>query len=355
MSRSKRSTLHRILTGMILVLLFCPAAFGNDELPRKDTSWTLRFTLENDLFANTDENYTNGIKLTWISPDLTASRDNNELPAWGSSIIDLMPLSDAPAIQRNVGFALGQKIFTPRDIERTDLIRNDRPYAAWLYLSAAFYNKTPKSMDTYELQLGVVGPAALGEEAQNSVHRLRGFSEAKGWANQLQNEPGILLLAERKWRVFQYSDPETHLGMDIISHLGGSVGNILTYVNTGAEFRFGWNVPTDFGTSLIRPGGDAGSPSNNRDTRFSKSDHFALYFFVAYSGRLVLRDIFLDGNTFASSHRVDKKYLVGDLIMGASTLLGDFKLSYAQVFRSKEFKGQGGGSSFGSISISYTF
>ena len=107
--------------------------------------------------------------------------------------------------------------------------------------------------------------------------------------------------------------------------------------------------------SLPRPGGDANSPSNNRDSRFSESDHFGFYIFAAYSGRVVLRNIFLDGNTFASRHNVNKEYFVDDWIIGTSALLDDFKFSYAQFFRSKEFQGQGGGSSFGSISVSYTF
>ncbi len=338
-----------------LLVPICQSATVENTEPRKDTSWTLRFTLENDLFANTDENYTNGIKLSWISPDLSPEYRNNALPAWSTAIINTMPYRDKLDIQRNIGFSIGQKIFTPQDIESTELIPNDRPYAGWLYVSASYYNKTQTTLDTFALQLGIVGPAALGEEAQNSVHRFRGLKEANGWDNQLQNEPGFLLLAERKWRVYRIADPKTHLGMDIISHLGTSLGNVMTYINTGAEFRFGWNIPTDFGTSLIRPGGDANSPSNNKDTRFSKTDHLGFYVFAAYSGRIVLHDIFLDGNTFASSHSVNKEYFVGDLIIGASILLYDFKMSYAQVFRSKEFEGQGGGSSFGSISISYSF
>lgn len=339
----------------MVVIVVSSSATATSNEPRKDTSWTFRFTLENDLFANTDENYTNGIKLSWISPDLSPEYHANELPEWSTAAIKLMPGSDQLGIQRNIGLSIGQKIFTPQDIASTQLITDDRPYAGWLYLGASYYNKTEKHLDTFAVQLGVVGPAALGEEAQNSVHRFRGLQEANGWDNQLQNEPGIVLLAERKWRVFRFTDAETHLGMDVISHLGASLGNVLTYANTGAEFRFGWNIPTDFGTSLIRPGGDVNSPSNTKDTRFSTTNHYGFYVFAAYSGRVVLRDIFLDGNTFASSHSVNKEYLVGDLIIGASVLLRDFKLSYAQVFRSKEFEGQGGGSSFGSISISYSF
>lgn len=43
------------------------------------------------------------------------------------------------------------------------------------------------------------------------------------------------------------------------------------------------------------------------------------------------------------------------LIVGASLILHRFKISYAQVSRSKEFKKQDTESSFGSISFSYSF
>jgi hypothetical protein len=69
----------------------------------------------------------------------------------------------------------------------------------------------------------------------------------------------------------------------------------------------------------------------------------------------VLRDIFLDGNTFKDSHSVSKEPFVGDLIVGASLILNRFKISYVQVSRSKEFKKQDSESSFGSISFSYSF
>jgi hypothetical protein len=41
--------------------------------------------------------------------------------------------------------------------------------------------------------------------------------------------------------------------------------------------------------------------------------------------------------------------------VGASAIAGPFKLSYAPVFRSKEFDGQDRGHNFGSISLSYSF
>jgi len=145
-------------------------------------------------------------------------------------------------------------------------------------------------------------------------------------------------------------------GFDAITHYGGALGNVYTYLNTGLEMRFGWNVPTDFGTSLIRPGGETNAPTDTADPRYTKVGRgFSLHGFAGLSGRLVLRDIFLDGNTFTDSHSVDKEYFVGDLVLGISLIVDRFKLSYAQVLRSKEFRLQPSGHNFGSISLSVTY
>ena len=69
----------------------------------------------------------------------------------------------------------------------------------------------------------------------------------------------------------------------------------------------------------------------------------------------MLRDVFLDGNTFSDSHSVDKKPLVGDFVIGASLSWQQIRLSYAQVIRTAEFDGQDGTQKFGSINLSYTW
>jgi len=77
--------------------------------------------------------------------------------------------------------------------------------------------------------------------------------------------------------------------------------------------------------------------------------------FAAVTGRVVGRDIFLDGNTFSDSHSVDKEIVVGDFIVGANLIFRRFKLSYAQVFRSRESEGQSDKPNFSSISLSFTY
>jgi hypothetical protein len=319
-----------------------------------EDSWTFTFRFENDLFGGTDRNYTNGIKLSWISPDLPWFHESDDLPDWGKAIVKRLPFSDVEDLQRNIVFSVGQNMYTPDNTRTTDVVTDDRPYAGWFYAGAAFHNKNYRHLDTIEVQLGVVGPWSFAEETQNLVHGIRDIDEARGWDNQIKNEPGIVLIYEHKDRILT-PNSLSGFGLDAITHYGGALGNVYTYANAGVEMRAGWNLPRDFGTSLIRPGGDTNAPADTKDPRYQSSHGFSVHAFAAATGRLVLRDIFLEGNTFRDSHSVDKELLVGDFIVGVSLIFDSLKLSYAQVFRTKEFKGQDSGHHFGSISLSYTY
>ncbi|RME32867.1 MAG: lipid A deacylase LpxR family protein [Gammaproteobacteria bacterium] len=332
-------------------------AFAGSECPEATPATfrpgTFSIIFENDLFADRDENYTNGLQLGWVSGDLSAYRDDPRLPDWSRPLIEHLPFIHDCGLQRSVALALGQKIFTPRDISRRDLIRDDRPYAGWLYGSAAFHNKNIDRLDTVELQLGVVGPAALGEQAQNTVHRLRGIPTARGWSNQLHNEPGLMLIYEHKRRLLR-GETGSGWGMDVIGHFGAALGNVHTYLSSGMEARVGWNIPADFGTSLIRPGGENSAPVDSNAPRYRARQRAGFHAFAAVMGRAVLRDIFLDGNTIGDSHSVDRRSVVGDLVTGFGLTWRGVKLTYARVFRTREFDGQEHGHRFGSLSLSFS-
>lgn len=108
--------------------------------------------------------------------------------------------------------------------------------------------------------------------------------------------------------------------------------------------RLGYDLPGDFGPPMVRPS----RPGNDDFVNGRKGDEgFSLYGFVGVDGRVVGRNIFLDGNTFSDSHDVDKEYLVGDLNTGAviqaNYCLGlNFRcrLSYTLATRSPEFDGK---------------
>lgn len=325
-------------------------------------SWTFTARFENDLFGGTDRFYTNGLKLSWISPDLEWFRDlawfrrDDWISQAANQIIDHLPFSGDTTRQRNLSLSIGQMMFTPQNIERTDLILDDRPYAGWLYGSAAFHSKTYRVLDTFEIQGGLTGPWSLAEQAQDLVHELRGIDKARGWDNEIDTEFGIALIYDRKYRILPRTDLLDRWGMDAVAHMGGAAGTVFTHLSAGMEMRVGWNIPTDFGTALIRPAGETNAPTDTSDPRYIRSgSEFSFHLFASSTGRIVARDIFLDGNTFSDSHSVDKKTLVGDFVVGASLVYDRFKLSYAQVWRSEEFELQEDTQNFGSVSLSFTY
>ena len=328
---------------------------AEDEAP-----WTFNFYFENDLFAETDQSYTNGLRFSLVSPNLTSFQNDERLPIWVRELNQHLAFMDPTQetnhpLQRNIVLSVAQQIYTPEDIERTTTDINDRPYAGWLYGGIAYHSRTNKKMNTAELNLGIIGPWSFAQEAQDLIHDIRGFDKFNGWDNQLKNEPGIQLIFEHKNRISRGSITPL-IDYDLILHAGGSIGNVATYANGGGELRLGWNLPQDFGTSALRRGGDNSAPGigDGRYQRGSRNQNLGVHAFIATDGRWVLRDIFLDGNTFRDSHSVDKEALVGETAFGVAALYHGWKISYARVHRSKEFKGQPEGHSYGSLSLSYT-
>ncbi|MFT7688088.1 MAG: lipid A 3-O-deacylase [Candidatus Azotimanducaceae bacterium] len=307
------------------------------------------FYWENDLFANTDTDYTNGVRYSLAAAqtkDVSKSKLPKFLKTANIKLIDfyksVYPNQESAETKFIATFA--QRMYTPRDKLPVSVIVDQRPYAGWLYLGMANHIRVGRRMDTLELDVGIIGPAALGRELQDKVHDLRGITKFKGWNNQLANEPGISIIFERKQKT-KLIPLAFDMEADIIGHWGGSIGNVATYLNGGIEMRIGWELPDDFGTSTLRPGGDNSVPRGT-----SKG---SIHFFTSIDTRLIARNIFLDGNTFENSHSVDKKAVVADAAIGLSFDLGRFKVSYARMFRTKEFDLQPSYNSYGSIAISY--
>lgn len=307
--------------------------------------------LENDTFTGTDQHYTNGLKFSWLSADLTDWGQTG----WRKNVVDALPFVNRPEGQKNLGFAFGQNIYTPRNIEVTNPDPNDRPYAGWSYLELAFVSKTPAVADTLALQVGIVGPHSLAEDSQRIVHRQISSAEPRGWDHQLRDEIGVNVVYERRWRLYGRALLNT-LGIDLVPHAGASLGNVQTYANAGGTVRFGLNLPSDFGVQLARAGSVGGTPTDDLDPRVALNRNFSLFVFGAADGRAIARDLFLDGNTFRDSRSVDKEPFVADLSAGVGLIAGRWQLTYTQVWRTREFKTQRGDyNNFGSVSLSRAF
>ena len=331
----------------------CVAGAGAFD-PIKKYQGTYSFTLDNDLFANRDRDYSSGFKAAWSSPNVRSFANDDCLPPWLERAGQLFTQVYSPTVEQgNVTFTFGQAMYTPRDKTATALIANDRPYAGWTYLGFGFNTRSPSRLDSYEVNLGVVGPWSHAREAQRLVHKVRHLDQFDGWSNQLKNEFGAQLVFERKYRKEYLQNPDSRagFGFDVIPHLGFSLGNVATYANAGVELRAGWGLPDDFGTSPIRPAGDNSAP-RTADGVSQFTRQIGAHLFASVDGRGVVRNIFLDGNTIQDSHSVNKKRWVGDAAVGLAANFGVYKVAYVRVFRTQEFVGQQSAPRYGSITIS---
>lgn len=328
--------------------------YADEASQPASTDSTFIITEENDTFAHTDNHYTQGLKLSWVSGDLKTYAEDQRLPDFVLPYLGILPFVNNEDQQYNVALSLGQNIYTPQDTQTEAPQPDDRPYAAWLYVSLALHAKTPDQLDTFETSLGMVGPSAIGEQIQNNFHNIIGVEHAEGWKNQIHDEPGIMLTWQRTLRTRRV-DLGRDVAWDFLPHFSATVGNVLTQAAVGFESRFGYRLPWDFGTSLIEPGGGVSAPAAPNDLRLNPHPQFGVHFFVGAEGRAVAHNIFLDGNTWQSSPSVDKNILVGDVMAGVGLVLGRAKLTYTHVYRTEEFIKQNRAQMFGSISISVTF
>lgn len=322
------------------------AAVAQDA-PNNDgaNGWGGSFTVENDMFvpglAGTDRYFTQGLKATF----LTATGEGPLAPL----VQRLLPgTGDGAEWEVRQTFGLGQNMYTPENKVRFDPDPDDRPYAGWLYVSTATIAYSDQQMASLELQVGVVGPMALAGRTQNWWHEIIEAPSVNGWDHELHNEPGVNLYGE--WRRRLTRDPQDRWGADIIGLGTAALGNVETSAGLGGMARIGFNLNDDFGPPRLRPGAAA--------TEFFTRADWSVQAFAGAYGRVVGRDIFLDGNTFRDSPSVDKEAVIPELTAGVTLRLpagrlGGFRLGYQYVWRDEEFAGQNGASRFGALSLTF--
>ena len=322
--------MSRALACFAFLLFPLAAAADAGERPRFAS-----FFLENDFFAGTDRHYTNGLQLAFVTP--LAS-----LPA----VVRALPPFDRSA-ERDVVLAFGQRIYTPADTHRADPDPLDRPYAGWLYGLADVQVRNEGTLDHVTLTLGVVGPAALARETQALFHRATGTRGVDGWSAQLRNEPAVTVGFERAWPAV-IAGRWGGMNHDFAIRTGATLGNVFTYANAGAVWRTGTVLPADLPATQISLGpprdGFRGAPAEG------------WYAWGGADGRAVLRNVFLDGNTFRDGGPSVKRKVGGyDLQVGVAAIWPAMRLSFTLVQRGREFEGQRSPDRFGQVALSLPY
>ena len=305
-------------------------------------------SLNNPFGRHQDRHYTQGFKISLFGGDDFATNVttalNNALPAWGIK----------PEAGDLGWIILAQNIYTPQDITNSAPIKTDRPYAGWLYTGLVYQRRGDLSpnlavMENFEVNLGIVGPDSLAEAAQTTWHRWFFPNDIpRGWVHQLRDEPGVVVKYARLWRWSPTTNTAQYV--DLIPRVGGELGNVFTFATGGATLRLGYNLPSDFGVQI----NDSPASVNGGLTR--QTPWWFAYAFGSIDGRAVGHDITLDGNSFRGGPSVDKNVFVADLSWGfAVQVFRHVEVSYTDVIRTKEFRGQVSDDVFGSISVKGTF
>jgi hypothetical protein len=326
-----------------------PQARAADSESASDSG---RYTVieENDYFNPvhpSDRHYTQGLRLSYLTGAVKDGDVSAPLFAW----FDRNLFVGEGERSQHVDWSIGQSIFTPNDLVAAKPDPRDRPYAGWAYLQGGLVQSTDKNrLDDLEVQIGVVGPAALAEQAQNDWHEyFMHQAVSNGWGSQLKNEPGLDITYERHWR-YDLLGTGDGAGIDVTPDAGGALGNVLAYANAGAMLRLGYNLAANYGTSRILPAPSGGDYFDSSVTGPGG------YIFVAAEGRGVGRNIFLQGNDFVSGPHVTAYPAVGDLVVGGTVFWGKWLRGTVSFdTRSKEFIGQQGPDRFTSLSLSANF
>jgi hypothetical protein len=312
--------------------------YDDPHLPGAERG-TWSFNWENDVFGGTDRNYTNGNRLSYVSPEAGMGGLHGPLAR-------LLLGADSQDRIR-FGLAVGQSMFTPEDTRATRPLPDQHPYAGWLYGEYSVYAQDRNSLRMAGIQVGIVGPSARAEYVQNNFHDLINSYDVRGWDNQLHDEVAFALMLQRKERAL-ITEEIVGLELDVVPHVGATLGTLRTQVSVGAMLRFGDDLKRDFGPPRIRPAiGGSGY--------FEATPSFNWYFFAGIEGRAIARNIFLDGNTFRDSQSVDKKYAVAELQYGLVMQYDAVQLAWTFVTRSPQFDGQDDPQQFGAVSLSWKF
>ena len=140
-----------------------------------------RLIIDNDYIAlrrggAQDQDYSSGVRLdlTWLTGRTALQRLEN-----GAHCCQL-------------GLAVGQEMYTP-SLDGEEPVPGERAYAAWLFVEPSYFWRSARYTNTIAFRFGWIGPPALGEQTQNSVHELIKSEHHVGWKNQARIGPAYLL------------------------------------------------------------------------------------------------------------------------------------------------------------------
>lgn len=240
----------------------------------------------------------------------------------------------------------GQKMYNPRSGNKPDPTTHDRPFAAHLFGSLQtnlFYKK--ESLLKIGLNLGTVGPTALGKEAQELLHRIVGFYKIRGWDYQIANDFAANANIQFTKLLHRSSNNTVDFTLDTYANIG------TTYNGTGAGvvFRAG-DINQLFNSAHY----NAAIGHNSKTEKLKKRE---FYFYAKPQLSYVAYDATVQGSLFNNESPVTfgVKPFVFSQQLGVNYSTPRFTVDYSLIFLSKEIKSNATAHQYGSIGMYYRF
>lgn len=245
-------------------------------------------------------------------------------------------------------FSFGQEFYTPDNKTAQICPPRDHPYAGYLY--AAFGHARSLEKETVmlagELQLGVVGPEAMGHGVQRDYHNFINEGVPKGWDSQIGNKFVATGIVDARKRFMLTGTLAEGYAADIIPRGFISFGNVRTMGSLGVQFRWGFNLPHDFGQTQMRQSSGA---------LFEPSISKSFYFFADFQGDAIGYDVTLQGEGKNYKNEISVYPLAAQATFGISAIYGNFMFTFHQTFRTKDFTSQKNPFAYGGVRVSYFF
>ncbi len=324
-------------------------AEGTSALEEPRHRGTLAFFLENDVFVDSDDKYTSGLGVSWTSAEVSTLGKGN----WLRKLVEGVSFLPTFGEEGYEGFAtitLGQEMYTPEDISLPEPPPGEQPYAGVLFVDTAVHSRGERSMHSYQLRLGIVGPSSGAEAVQRRIHDWVGTTPPEGWDSQLADEPLLNLDYRYDFRLLR-NPVRDGWGYDFTAHGSAGLGNYYTGAAAGLQARAGLHLPDNYGALSLRSGARSlvgvGPLARGR---------WRSYVFVGAELFAVGRFLPTDGNTFEDSISGDRDTLIASATAGIVVARGRALFSYS-------FNGIAGIESFpepttsdyGTLTFSYSF
>ena len=320
---------HIALLLLLPFIAFCESDF------KKDKHHILSVVSENDFyfedFIRSDKYYTAGHYLSYTSKELDDSFLNK---------IKLFSYFSRHSFAR-LNVSLSQEIYTPANKSATKPSSDDMLYGAAVIVSFSSINRTKNFMEQLGIDMGLAGPLALGEQIQNSVHKLTDKNPSRGWDTQIKNE----FLLNLHYGMI-YSVKLIDNVADILPQGQIFLGNAYTAISAGARLRIGYGIKNDFGIQKYK----------SKMSQVMVDNGLKIYALAGVNGSLVGRDIFIEGNTFkgVKSH-LNLERTLYEYVLGVAIGYKNISLSYLFTRGSKKFKEQDEFHSYGSLRLDMSF